>query len=72
MVQASLTKDSFFSSLSLAEVQFPCLETLHLGYVDDFPPPGLRVGTPLRPEFFDSVVKQHFFELRKKNCLSDF
>lgn len=39
-IQPSLTKDSLFSSLSMAEAQFPEFETLHLSYVDAFPPPG--------------------------------
>lgn len=42
-IQPSLTKDSFFSSLVLAEVDFPNLERLHLGYVDDFTSQGLEI-----------------------------
>jgi len=40
IVQSSLTKDSLFSSLHLATVQFPNMEVLYLGYMDDFPPSG--------------------------------
>ena len=36
-LQPSLSKDSFFVSLTLAEVEFPKFETLHIGYVDAFP-----------------------------------
>ena len=36
-LQPSLSKDSFFVSLTLAEVEFPNFETLHVGFVDEFP-----------------------------------
>jgi hypothetical protein len=36
-IQPSLTKDTFFASLALADVDFPQLECLHLGYVEEFP-----------------------------------
>ncbi|XP_023930540.1 F-box only protein 38-like [Lingula anatina] len=40
LLQPSLTKDSVFAALSLADVVFPNFKTLHLGFVDDFPEPG--------------------------------
>ncbi len=40
-VQPSLTKDSVFSSLLIAEMDFTVFETLHLGFVDDFPEHGM-------------------------------
>lgn len=40
-LQPSLTKDSFFSSLQLSQVQFPSFESLALGYTDPFPPPSM-------------------------------
>ena len=44
-MQPSLTKDSLFASLTLADVDFPHFETLHLGYVDDFPEHGKNQPT---------------------------
>ena len=40
-IQPSLTKDSVFSSLAIAEMDFTVFETLHLGFVDDFPESGM-------------------------------
>lgn len=42
-LQPSLSKDSFFVSLTLAEVEFPNFELLHIGYVDEFPEYGKLV-----------------------------
>ena len=39
-IQPSLTKDSVFSSLAIAEMDFTVFETLNLGFVDDFPESG--------------------------------
>ena len=40
LLQPGLSRDSFFTSLRLADVEFPNFEVLYLGFVDDFPPPG--------------------------------
>ena len=40
-IQPSLTKDSVFSSLVIAEIDFTVFETLNLGFVDDFPESGI-------------------------------
>ncbi|XP_067686174.1 F-box only protein 38-like [Haliotis asinina] len=39
-IQPSLTKDSLFAAIKMADVTFPVFETLHLGYVDPFPEAG--------------------------------
>ncbi|XP_048240772.1 F-box only protein 38-like [Haliotis rufescens] len=39
-IQPSLTKDSLFAAIKMADVTFPVFETLHLGYVDPFPESG--------------------------------
>ncbi len=44
-MQPSLTKDSLFSSLVISGVDFAMFETLHLGFVDDFPAPGSFCNT---------------------------
>ena len=52
-IQPSLTKDSLFSALTLAEVDFLHFETLHLGLVDPFPEPGRL--TPKKDEYMKVI-----------------
>lgn len=42
-IQPSLTKDSLFAAIKMADVTFPVFETLHLGYVDPFPESGKQL-----------------------------
>ncbi|XP_035684393.1 F-box only protein 38-like isoform X1 [Branchiostoma floridae] len=39
-IQPSLTKDSVFAALKMADVDFPQFDTLNLGFIDEFPEAG--------------------------------
>ncbi|XP_060065718.1 uncharacterized protein LOC132546039 [Ylistrum balloti] len=56
-LQPSLTKDSLFISLRLADVSFKFLQTLHLGFVDAFPEPGQWTNEDLAAEDLSDVVE---------------
>ncbi|XP_033760977.1 F-box only protein 38-like [Pecten maximus] len=56
-LQPSLTKDSLFISLRLADVSFRFLQTLHLGFVDAFPEPGQWTNEDLAAEHLSDVVE---------------
>ncbi|OWF49713.1 uncharacterized protein LOC110451330 [Mizuhopecten yessoensis] len=56
-LQPSMTKDSLFISLRLADVSFKFLQTLHLGFVDAFPEPGQWTNEDLIAEHLSDVVE---------------
>ncbi|KAK3087955.1 hypothetical protein FSP39_012784 [Pinctada imbricata] len=47
-IQPSLSRDSLFLALQLADVCFPLFERLHLGFVDSFPEPGTWTNAQLQ------------------------
>ncbi|XP_069121250.1 uro-adherence factor A-like [Argopecten irradians] len=56
-LQPSLTKDSLFISLRLADVSFKFLQALQLGFVDAFPEPGQWTNEDLAGEHLSDVTE---------------
>ncbi|GAB6031535.1 F-box only protein 38 [Chamberlinius hualienensis] len=56
-LQPSLSRDSLLYSLKMAEVTFPNVKSLSIGYVDDFPSKGLWTRSDLLSFGLDDVVE---------------